>query len=256
MRPGVKVVLGVWSLVGAVSLWPSCRTSPEGLAVAKRTASGSGLRWKTSEVVLRHAPEYPGGRVHPLMVQSLGRAATIWNDALSECGKTPRLIVSKTPLERPGIRDDAINEVLFHSREWCPPGAVDDDECYDRTVHASTRLRPELRPGHASDGELREADLEVNGVQFDWSLHGETRNTLNLEALLVHELGHMLGLDHPCAPPGSPARKAGIVSVSCNDRRVQQAVMHPFAASKLINRAVKPLRAEIAVICDRYNSAR
>lgn len=59
---------------------------------------------------------------------------------------------------------------------------------------ASTRLRPEQRPGHPSDGELREADMEVNGKHFSWSREGRERDVLSLRALFVHELGHVLGL--------------------------------------------------------------
>lgn len=249
-----QLILAIWFglMTLVVLLLPACHTCPEGLAATQRTASGSTLRWTEREVVLRLSPEHPGADMKSGLADALRSAAAIWNDALEGCG-APRFSISSTPLSRPAIREDLVSEVLFHEREWCPPHAVDSDECHDREVQASTHLYPTLRPGAPSDGALREADLEINGVDFHWSDRGEEAMTLSLEAMLVHELGHMLGLTHPCAPRNSPERKAGEATVSCDDERVQQAVMHPRAGELLAKRTARPLRAEIAAICDIYS---
>jgi hypothetical protein len=176
-----------------------------------------------------------------------------WNRELSDCG-APRLVVAESSLKRAFIREDRINEVLMHDRAWCPPDAADFGHCYDRQLHASTRLRPERRPGHPTDGLIKEADLEVNGVDFAWSALGERPGTLNLEAMLVHELGHVLGLDHPCAPLGSEARRSGRLKFGCSDRKVKQAVMHPDAARILVGRPVRPLPAEVAAVCKAHKA--
>ena len=96
--------------------------------------------------------------------------------------------------------------------------------------------------------------MEVNGVSFRWSLDGREPGTLSLRALFVHELGHMLGLDHPCAPPGSRSRASGQTAVDCTDSTVQKAVMHPDAANLLRGERVSPLPAEVAKICEIYGS--
>jgi Matrixin/Carboxypeptidase regulatory-like domain len=49
-----------------------------------------------------------------------------------------------------------------------------------------------------SDGTVAEADIVLNGVQFTW--FADFSNTVNqgqfIESVLLHEIGHLLGLDH------------------------------------------------------------
>jgi hypothetical protein len=190
----LHVALGAcWLLVAG------CQQPDDGVAVHTLTESGSLLRWRKPSVVLTLSPERAGTTVDVVLRSALRNAVSSWNRELSDCG-APRLVVAESSLKRAFIREDRINEVLMHDRAWCPPDAADFGHCYDRQLHASTRLRPERRPGHPTDGLIKEADLEVNGVDFAWSALGERPGTLNLEAMLVHELGHVLGLDHPCAP--------------------------------------------------------
>jgi hypothetical protein len=243
------------SVVASVSLFGAvaCNRGPAGTAVAARTESGSLLRWTTPKVVLHLSPEVVGAATPRPVVDALSAAIDVWNSSLSACG-APRFVRSTIPLKRAAIRFDSINEILFRTRKWCPPDAIDFDDCYDRSLHASTRLRPELRPGQPSDGELREADMEVNGVSFRWSAIGREPGTLSLRTMFVHELGHMLGLDHPCAPRGSRSRASGRTELDCTDSTVQKAVMHPDAAELLRGEQVSPLPAEVAQICAIYGS--
>jgi hypothetical protein len=122
------------------------------------------------------------------MFAALKSSILVWNRSLSGC-HAPRLTLSRAPSVQARISEDGVNEVLFHQRDWCPPRAADFGECYDRSLYASTRLRPERRPGDPHDGEIKEADLEINGADFKWSDHGEVPNTLSLQAMFVHELG-------------------------------------------------------------------
>src|SRR5512133_1241127 len=175
----------------AVLLALACQSAPEGLAVPARTESGSRLRWVTAEVVFRFSAEQPGGAPRDGVFDALARAADTWNEALEDCN-APRLLVSRAGLERARIREDRVNEVLFHGGRWCPPRAAGFEDCHDPTKHASSHLYPIRRRAHPSDGELQEADLEVNGVDFRWSRLGDEPATLSLDAIFVHELGHVL----------------------------------------------------------------
>ncbi len=232
--------------MAACLLTLACRGT-DGVAGAATSDAGAPLRWATREIILRAAPEVAGAAIEPRVSVALERAAATWNAALRRCD-APRLVID-APLVRPAIRQDLVNEVLFHRREWCPPSAVDFEECYDRSLNASTRLRPRLDAVGARDGEIQEADIEINGAAFRWSLDGKESGTLSLEAALVHELGHVLGLDHPCSG-GGPGARRGLVP--CSDAGARRAVMHPDAAEILIGQKPEPLGAEVEMVCRNH----
>ena len=229
----------------ALGLFGAACGEPTGLARAATTESGAALHWNERQIVLQLSPERPGAPLEPGVREALERAAGTWNSALAGCA-APRFALGAKPLASPGIREDLANEVLFHRRTWSSPSSPDPDDGYDSTRHALTRVRPHREPGN--EGEIRDADIEVNGVGFEWSARGERAGTLSLEAMFVHELGHALGLDHPCLD-------AANASVRCDDPRVQGAVMQPNAAELFAGKSPGPLEAEIDTVC-RSHAAR
>lgn len=111
-------------------------------------------------------------------------------------------------------------------------------------MHATTRLYPHPDPGGPRDGELSEADIAINGAEFWWSLDGTEPGTLSLTTLLLHELGHALGLAHSCQMGLAEHGASGLPD--CVSIHPQTPLMHPAALERLGSSRTAPSKAEAA----------
>jgi MYXO-CTERM domain-containing protein len=87
------------------------------------------------------------------------------------------------------------------------------------------------------DGEIVDADIELNGVDFAISIAGATTGTAaclsDLKNTLTHELGHFLGLEHTCLASGDPPRidnqgNAVPLCNASNDPLIRDSTMYNF----------------------------
>jgi len=68
---------------------------------------------------------------------------------------------------------------------------------------ATAGAHTDLVTQKTQDGQwvIVEADVQLNAENFDWTVDATpTGSAKELNAILLHELGHFLGLTHPCAP--------------------------------------------------------
>jgi len=93
------------------------------------------------------------------------------------------------------VPGDGINTIQFVATGWQSRG-------YDPTAPGITDVQYEKDA--AGQWVIVEADTYINGENFTWIASGTpTDGSRDLESVLTHESGHMLGLLHPCEIAGA-----------------------------------------------------
>jgi hypothetical protein len=132
-------------------------------------------------------------------------AATQWNRALEGCCSV-RFSVAPAADKR-WATEDGVNLVVLRRDEWCH-----NERCGTRTTFPLGALGMTTSyPEGASGIAVREADVELNGLRMEVIADGApglqkrtpvlsapSGTTVPLETVLVHELGHVLGLKDAC----------------------------------------------------------
>jgi hypothetical protein len=138
---------------------------------------------------------------------------------------------------------DGRNRIIMRTTAWCrDPVAL--THCFDPAAVALTSVFSASRPGTPTDGEILEADIEVNAVgDYQWGtipdgpISGrDYANIYDLPSVLTHEVGHFIGLDHTCLVPNTPlllddqdmaVPSCGSIP-SAESALIEDATMYPF----------------------------
>lgn len=167
-------------------------TSP---AAAYRTAAdlpefddAATIAWPTREIAYRIHTAMPAGLDRDAVRASIEAAAATWNAV--DCTDVRLVFAGFT--DEPAVAGDDVNTFAFVLDGWSALGL-------DADAAATTDV------GYASRGvetRINEADLLLNAESFRWALDAGPTDARDLRAVVTHELGHVLGLLHPCELDG------------------------------------------------------
>ncbi len=181
-----------------------------------------------------------------------------WNDNVASCSYMQLVQVARETTE---VGRDNKNVIKFRDTTWCRPAIKDDPaRCYSPSAAGITTAVFVDDDNSDRDGEIVDADIELNGADFAIADMGQTTGTNSCKSeisnTLTHELGHMLGLEHPCLASGDPPRTDGNGNAvpACNstsDPKIVEATMYNFQDCGETKKAsLSP--DEIAAICTIY----
>jgi hypothetical protein len=215
-----------------------------------RSPAGRTLRWVPPEIVIQ--PFAPRDKVAAAdLIQALESGARTWNQALAGCG-VPALKALPLAPGKPNLGRDGRSHLVVRSNRWCPDDMGDQSNCYPPESAAQTHLHPEDVAGRAF-AEVREADIEINAKDFTWSLHGKEPGTRALDVIVLHELGHVLGLTHACESPSANGRAPD--APPCTERFASE-LMNPAPVAPGARPTLTPTSAEVRAVCSIYADAR
>ena len=203
---------------------------PAGFVRTGPTLGGNPLHWESSCVYVTidaaGTTAVPGDGEFPV----IDAAIEIWNNATSSCSSMKVMSLGRDTLE---VGNDGVNLIKLRDTTWGRPAVGNDparmhspqaagitvatyvDVCKDKDtgrckascMDASGRCSTTS----AHDGAILDADIEINGVNFDIAVNGQSSGPrglciAELQNTLTHELGHLHGLEHPCLASGDPDR--------------------------------------------------
>lgn len=184
---------------------------PAGYVRTGPTKAGSSLYWESGCVFVtvddEGTKEIPGDTEFELV----DRAIETWNQGIASCSYMQIRNRGRAAVE---VGRDMVNVIKFRDASWCRPAVKQDPmRCYSESAAGLTTAVYVDDGDSDRDGAIVDADVELNGRYFAISHEGATLGAASCQAdllnTLTHELGHLLGLEHPCLAPGDPPRVDG-----------------------------------------------
>lgn len=174
-----------------------------------RTRGCQPVFWPQSCIYIQPDGDLLGEDLAPAtVVAAIQNGVQAWNDHLGVSSflqlryLAPRGQQEVNPL-------DGLQLLKFRRDRWCRPPTVTTSMqvCFDQSATAVTTVTFINRPTDPTvDGRIIDADIDFNAVNFrfydaDQGLPAVSngRSPVDLWNTVTHELGHVMGLEHPCS---------------------------------------------------------
>jgi len=234
---------------------------PPGFVRTGPTKAGNYLYWESGCVFVTVDADGTNQIPGEAESQAVDTAIAAWNDGARGCSY---MDIVREPDRAIEVGRDRINVIKFRDASWCRPAVGDDPpRCYSPAAAGLTTAVYVDDADSDRDGAIVDADIELNGVDFAISVDGNTSGSASCKSDLVntltHELGHLLGLEHPCRAAADPARVDGegnpVPSCSTtSDPAIVEATMYNFQdCGETKKSTLSP--DDIAAVCTIYPTA-
>jgi hypothetical protein len=154
-------------------------------------------------VLVPSTAELPPGVSAEDFHRVLADAGRKWSYPAVSCTRL-RIDVAPLAYQRRAV-EDGRNIVVFRASSWCHNERCGKESTFPFAAGAMTSVYPEA----AGPGKVTEGDVELNAVHFSWRQigksppprDGHSREAV-LDAVLLHEIGHLLGFRDNAGSPG------------------------------------------------------
>lgn len=147
------------------------------------------VRWATDVIHYRRTQWLPPGLVPSAVDDATALGFSAWSDLACP---TVTFVNDGTTSGSASLGDGNVT-VQWISHDWVVLG-------FDPSAAASTDILYER--GAGNQWRITDADIFLNAEWFDWSVDGIKGEARDVQAVITHEVGHVLGLLHPCEPGG------------------------------------------------------
>jgi hypothetical protein len=230
-----------------------CEGAASGYVPSTTAKSLTRLRWFGSNCVMIRVSSLGSDDVTDgSAVQAAKRAMENWRKATSSCSFLQFQVLADSPTAVASFDKErgAVNEnvIVWVEKGWS----------HDPQAAALTTVYFIEKEGAENDGQILDADIELNGERFRFATTGAADRT-DVENTVTHELGHLMGLDHPCddgARAPVPTDHTGAKIPSCFPaykltQWIKDTTMYNFADQGETKKR-SPETDDIAGICQTY----
>jgi MYXO-CTERM domain-containing protein len=164
--------------------------SPAFAFVRTTSSTGIAVRWSSNDVHVEGPMTAPPGMTLAETNAAVAQAAAAWS---APACTSLRVMTSQSLGAMPQVGNDMHAQVIVRTDRWCS-----GVNCYDPQQLAITTVFT-----RAADGEIVDADIELNAVNHQWTNIPDSGvnprpGAADLANVLTHELGHLLGLSDNC----------------------------------------------------------